>query len=102
MSPYRRHTPGPAVPALNRLTTALETYRSESQRIADQLAIAVCDCINAGATWSEVGQRLEITKQAARAHWGPYLTRAAQSEEVGQPGISYTPSSDFDDKARHD
>lgn len=78
MSPYRRHTPPAAAEALDRLAVALQTYRAETQRIADQLAAAVVECIGFGATWGEVGKRLEISKQAAREHWGPYVERAAQ------------------------
>jgi hypothetical protein len=72
MSPYRRHTPPEAEAALQRLEVALQVYRSETERLAIEFAGAVRVCIEAGATWGEVGQQIGITKQAARAHWAPY------------------------------
>lgn len=75
MCPYRRHTPPEAETALERLAAALQVYRSESERLAVEFAEAVRACIDAGATWGEVGQQIGITKQAARAHWAPYLER---------------------------
>lgn len=72
MSPYRRRTPPEAEVALARLQEALEVYRADTQRIADDFGTAVLECVEAGATWGEVGRCLGLTKQAARAHWGPY------------------------------
>jgi hypothetical protein len=72
MSPYRRHTPLEAETALRRLAVALQVYRSETERLAIELGEAVRVCIEAGATWGEVGRQIGITKQAARAHWAPY------------------------------
>src|SRR5579875_1640068 len=89
MSTYRRHVPHEAAAALDRLSTAVERYRSESQRLADEFGVAVCECVEAGATWGEVGQRLGISKQAARAHWAPYLENdrtGAGRPERGQDG----------------
>ena len=75
MSPYRRQLPAEAASTLDQLSGAVEVYRAETQRLADQLAVAVVACIEAGATWGEVGRRLGISKQAARAHWARYLDR---------------------------
>jgi hypothetical protein len=80
MSPYRRHTPPAAAAALDTLRDQLETYRSESQRLADELGTAVRTCVQAGATWGEVGKTLGISKQAARAHWAPYLPDDASAD----------------------
>ena len=75
MSPYRRRLPAEAASTLDQLSEAVELYRAETQRLADQLAVAAVACIEAGATWGEVGRRLGISKQAARAHWARYLDR---------------------------
>jgi hypothetical protein len=81
MSPYRRQLPAEAAGALDQLSGAVEVYRAETQRLADQLAVAVVACIEAGATWGEVGQRLGISKQAARAHWARYLDQDQPTPE---------------------
>jgi len=88
MSPYRRNTPPEAETALERLAAALQVYRSESERLAVEFAEAVGACIDAGATWGEVGQQIGITKQAARAHWAPYLEQQAPAEHGPEQGIS--------------
>ena len=73
MSPYKRHTPAEAVAALDQLGVALAEYRRRSNEIARELAEAVHVALHAGATWGEVGARLEMSKQAARQHWGSYI-----------------------------
>lgn len=73
MSPYVRKTPANAEASLERLGEALELYRAQTEQLARDFAGAVCACIEAGATWGEVGKQLGMSKQAARAHWAPYL-----------------------------
>lgn len=73
MSPYIRRTPADAETALVRLGEELELYRARTEQLAREFAGAVCACIEAGATWGEVGRQLGMSKQAARAHWAPYL-----------------------------
>jgi hypothetical protein len=89
MSPFRRKTPDRAAVALKQLTEAVDTYRAETERIARELAMAACRCVEAGATWREVGERLGISKQAARAHWAPFLEefrRSSRNDLVPEPG----------------
>src|ERR1022692_263701 len=69
MNAYRRHTPPGAEAELARLDAALEQYRRRTQEIAREFAVAVGACIEAGATWGEVGERIGMTKQGARDHW---------------------------------
>lgn len=73
MSPYKRHTPPEAVAALDQLGEALTEYRRRSDELARDLAEAVHIALHAGATWGEVGKRLDMSKQAARQHWGSYI-----------------------------
>ena len=73
MSPYQRHTPPEAEAALQELTLALAEYLRRTAQTARELLIAIRACLDSGATWGEVGKRLGMSKQAARAHWGPYL-----------------------------
>lgn len=79
MSPYRRKTPAEAEAALGRLDEALEVYRTQTERVAREFAAAVCECIVLGATWGEVGEHLGMSKQAARAHWAPYLEQSGDA-----------------------
>jgi hypothetical protein len=55
MSPYRRHTSLEANLALSRLRVTLTAYRAENERLAAELGKAVADCLEARATWGEVG-----------------------------------------------
>ena len=73
MSPYRRKTPPEATQALDQLNEVLEHYRRRSAELARELAEQIHACLHAGATWGEVGERLGMTKQGARDHWGPYI-----------------------------
>jgi hypothetical protein len=73
MSPYRRHPPPEATEALDQLDVVLEHYRRRSAELARELAEQIHACLHAGATWGEVGERLGMTKQGARDHWGPYI-----------------------------
>ena len=73
MSPYRRKTPPEATEALDELAVVLEHYRLCSAELAHELAEQIHACLHAGATWGEVGERLGMTKQGARDHWGPYI-----------------------------
>jgi hypothetical protein len=84
MSPYRRYTPSEAEAALKRLERELAVYRSETERLAQKFAAAVGECLEAEATWGEVGQVLGMTKQAARAYWAPYLEGQAQLSHRGR------------------
>jgi hypothetical protein len=77
MNAYRRHTPPRAEAELARLDAALEHYRRRSDEIAREFAVAVGACIEAGATWGEVGQRIGITKQGARDHWAGLIRAMA-------------------------
>jgi|ERR1022692_666046 cytochrome c-type biogenesis protein CcmH/NrfG len=77
MNAYRRHTPPAAEAELARLDVALEHYRHRTQEIAREFAVAVGACIEAGATWGEVGERLGMTKQGARDHWASLIREIA-------------------------
>jgi hypothetical protein len=87
MSPYQRHTPLPAQAALDDLTLARQEYLRRTFEIAGDLLSAIRACLDAGATWGEVGKRLGMTKQAARAHWGPHLDQmvALERRQAGTP-----------------
>jgi cytochrome c-type biogenesis protein CcmH/NrfG len=85
MSPYARKTPPFATAALEGLDGALELYRARTDQLARDFADAVCACIEAGATWGEVGKRLGMSKQAARAHWGPYLAENLDIRAIRRP-----------------
>jgi hypothetical protein len=73
MSPYRRRLPVDAAAQLERLTTAMDRYREESDALTRRLGQQILACREAGATWGEIGERLGMTKQGARAHWDSYL-----------------------------
>jgi hypothetical protein len=73
MSPYRRKTPPEATQALDQLNEVLDHFRRRSAELARELAEQIHACLHAGATWGEVGERLGMTKQGARDHWGPYI-----------------------------
>jgi predicted ArsR family transcriptional regulator len=85
MSPYKRHTPPEAEAALSELTLAHAEYLRRTIETARDLLLAIQACLDSGATWGEVGKRLGISKQAARAHWGPYLDQLI-AEERRRPG----------------
>jgi hypothetical protein len=90
MSPYQRHTPPEAEAALDDLALALAEYLRRTAETARDLLVAIRACLDAGATWGEVGRKLGMTKQAARAHWGPYLDQMIAEErrrarEAGGP-----------------
>jgi hypothetical protein len=90
MSPYQRHTPPEAEAALQELTLALAEYLRRTAETARELLVAIKACLDAGATWGEVGRQLGMSKQAARAHWGPYLDQmiaeqARQGRAAGAP-----------------
>jgi len=80
MSPYKRHTPPEAETALDDLALALAEYLRRTAETARDLLTAIRACLDAGATWGEVGRKLGMTKQAARAHWGPYLDEMIAKE----------------------
>jgi hypothetical protein len=90
MSPYKRHTPPGAEAALQELTLALAEYLRRTAETAKDLLLAIKACLDSGATWGEVGKRLGMSKQAARAHWGPYLDQMiaedARSQRAAGPG----------------
>jgi hypothetical protein len=73
MSPYQRKLPPEAKEALDQLSAGLADYRLRSAELARQLAEQIHACLHAGATWGEVGERLGMTKQGARDHWGRYI-----------------------------
>jgi hypothetical protein len=80
MSPYQRRTPPEAEAALDDLTLARAEYLRRTTETARDLLTAIRACLDAGATWGEVGRQLGMTKQAARAHWGPYLDQMIAEE----------------------
>jgi hypothetical protein len=80
MSPYKRHTPPEADAALDELTLAKAEYLRRTIEIAGDLLLAIRGCLDAGATWGEVGDRLGMSKQGARAHWGPHLDQLTAAE----------------------
>jgi predicted ArsR family transcriptional regulator len=84
MSPYQRHTPPEAEAALQELTLALAEYLRRTAETARELLIAIRACLDSGATWGEVGKRLGMSKQAARAHWGPYLDQMIAEDARSQ------------------
>jgi hypothetical protein len=90
MSPYKRHTPPEAEAALGELTLAMADYLRRTSETARDLLLAIRTCLDSGATWGEVGNRLGISKQAARAHWGPYLDQLI-AEERRRPGAPDEP-----------
>jgi len=90
MSPYKRHTPPEAEAALDELTLAKAEYLRRTIEIARDLLIAIRACLDAGATWGEVGKRLGMSKQAARAHWGPHLDQMVAGERR-RPGAAVVP-----------
>lgn len=69
MSPYRRSVPVEAAAELELLDGALVEYRRLSEQAARALADQIGACLDVGATWGEVGARLGMSKQGARAHW---------------------------------
>ncbi len=73
MSPYRRQTPPEATEALDQLSVELERFRLRTAELTRELAEQIHACLHAGATWGEVGERLGMTKQGARDHWGHYI-----------------------------
>ena len=87
MNAYRRHTPPAAEAELARLDAALEHYRRRTDEIAREFAVAVGACIEAGATWGEVGERLGMTKQGARDHWAGLIREMAAGQARADPGI---------------
>ncbi len=85
MSPYRRKVPAEAAAELERLAAALEDYRRRSAELAHELAEQIHTCLHAGATWGEVGERLGMTKQGAREHWGHYIQGMMDERSVSRP-----------------
>lgn len=85
MNAYRRYTPPGAVAELVRLDAALEHYRRRTDEIAREFAVAVGACIEAGATWGEVGQRIGMTKQGARDHWAGLIREMAAGQARADP-----------------
>jgi len=83
MSPYKRRTPPGAETALDELTLAKAEYLRRTIEIAGDLLLAIRACLDAGATWGEVGDRLGMSKQGARAHWGPHLDQLIAAENLG-------------------
>ena len=80
MSPYQRHTPPEAEAALDDLVLAKAEYLRRTVEIAQDLLVAIRACLDAGATWGEVGKKLGMSKQAARAHWSPHLDQMVAEE----------------------
>jgi cytochrome c-type biogenesis protein CcmH/NrfG len=85
MNAYRRHTPPGAAAELARLDAALEHYRHRTQEIAREFAVAVGACIEAGATWGEVGERIGMTKQGARDHWAGLIREMSAGQARADP-----------------
>lgn len=73
MSPYRRRRSAATDAALEQLADALEEWRTKSEELTHELVRQIAECLEAGATWGEVGTELRMTKQGARAHWGRYV-----------------------------
>ena len=92
MNAYRRHTPPAAERELARLEAALELYRRRTEEIARDLGAAVGACIEAGATWGEVGRRLGMTKQGAREHWAGFVSELPGGQTAGQPAAESPPA----------
>ena len=88
MNAYRRHTPPGAAAELARLDAALEHYRHRTQEIAREFAVAVGACIEAGATWGEVGERIGMTKQGARDHWAGFIREQAAGQAHAGAGAA--------------
>lgn len=86
MNAYRRHTPPGAEAELARLDAALEHYRHRTQEIAREFAVAVGACIEAGATWGEVGERIGMTKQGARDHWAGFTREMSAGQASAKSG----------------
>ena len=80
MSPYKRRKPPAADAALDELTLARAEYLRRTIETARDLLLAIRACLDSGATWGEVGERLGMSKQGARAHWGPYLDQLVAEE----------------------
>jgi hypothetical protein len=55
---------------LTRLTAAMARYETDLRALNRELADEVMACRRAGATWSEIGEHLGMTKQAAQKRWG--------------------------------
>jgi hypothetical protein len=55
---------------LARLTAAMTRYEAGVRALNRELADEVMTCRRAGATWSQIGERLGMTKQAAQKRWG--------------------------------
>jgi predicted ArsR family transcriptional regulator len=91
MSPYKRATPPEAQATLDELTLALAEYLRKTTETARDLLLAIRACLDAGATWGEVGKRLGLTKQGARAHWGPYLDQLLAEEARAQRAAGAAP-----------
>jgi cytochrome c-type biogenesis protein CcmH/NrfG len=91
MNAYRRHTPPAAEAELARLDAALEHYRHRTQEIAREFAVAVGACIEAGATWGEVGERIGMTKQGARDHWTSFIKEMAAGQAGAGPADQARP-----------
>ncbi|WP_405097987.1 hypothetical protein [Micromonospora sp. NBC_01412] len=66
--PHRQ--PSEVPDRLTRLTAALERYESGLRALNQELADEILACRLAGATWSEIGERLGMTKQGAQKRWG--------------------------------
>jgi hypothetical protein len=88
MAPYRRSTPDAAHARLAGLTDALESYRRARKQLSDGLAAEIRACLEAGATWGEIGERLGTTKQGARARWMQVMNdpRSTPGQDSGECG----------------
>jgi len=73
VSPYKRTIPSDAQVALDNLKHVLAIWRTATDIATTELAKAVATCLDAGATWGEVGACFGVTKQGARSHWSPYI-----------------------------
>ena len=82
---YRRHTTPAAAAELDRLARALKAYRKASERAALRLAAQISACLRAGATWGEIGARLGMTRQGARAHWSSFIQDSAEAGSIRSP-----------------
>jgi hypothetical protein len=72
--------PPDAQAALDELEEVLIKWRIANDAASMQMAMAIAACLDVGATWGDVGARLGITKQGARAHWSPYVQRVRSNE----------------------
>ncbi|MFI5490677.1 hypothetical protein [Micromonospora echinaurantiaca] len=57
----------------------MERYESGLQALNQGLADEILACRLAGATWSEIGERLGMTKQGAQKRWGGSLREIRSS-----------------------